>query len=308
MENTNKYLNGVSTYLESINKQHIITDTEFESSFIRNSYKLTASQITEMKFKSFINGFNWNEIPTFYNDLTKEYFIEVITYLYKKSYEFSIIENHYWDYCTCNVFKIVYEKKKKEYLNFYNNDAKEIDFIKYEIKKNEKYFKIRELEKLTFIEIIEKLKTEDYESVKFFLFWFTDEEMFEKIQFAQRSKLDFLNEKLKELENKEIKTLDIDFDDEKNINSLTHRIVLLYELKVLDQLQNIQPFNIPNQLAKCLAEIMGAKISTIQPMINLIYGDTSNKSKSPLSRKNIDIIQQQLIKKGVNPKDFKTQK
>lgn len=111
--------------------------------------------------------------------------------------------------------------------------------------------------------------------------------------------LELLLLKRNELTIDNIENLDIDFSNTK----ATEKIVMLYELGVLEFLRNKEPFNVSiNSLATALSGITGEDSKTIQSYINPIFSRDANQKNNPLlSKKSVSKVNQKLVNLGFKP-------
>lgn len=109
-----------------------------------------------------------------------------------------------------------------------------------------------------------------------------------------------LNAKMDE----ENKSEDIEILLDNADNSDAEKIVFLYELGVLDYLQNKMKYESngfsANKIAELVSTFSGIKARTAQSYINPIFSKDANQVKSPLTSKNIEKVKNKLIKLGVN--------
>jgi len=82
-------------------------------------------------------------------------------------------------------------------------------------------------------------------------------------------------------------------------NSAAEKIVFLNELGILDLLNKKAPFNTStNKLAEVISAFTGINQSTAQSYLNPIFSKDVDKSKSPISEKNLKSVSEKLIKMG----------
>jgi hypothetical protein len=82
-------------------------------------------------------------------------------------------------------------------------------------------------------------------------------------------------------------------------NSDAEKIIFLHELGILEYLRNRQPFNTSiNKLAEVISAFTGINQTTAQSYLNPMFSKGVDKSKSPLSAKNLKSVTEKLMKMG----------
>ena len=99
--------------------------------------------------------------------------------------------------------------------------------------------------------------------------------------------------------NKNINDNIIDNFENFNISNIK-KIIYLNELGIIDYLKSKEPFNTSiNSLAKIISTIIGANPTSIQPILNAMFGNQVNEKNNPLnSEKNVAIVREYLINIG----------
>lgn len=95
----------------------------------------------------------------------------------------------------------------------------------------------------------------------------------------------------------------IDLRIEKN----TEKIVLLYQLGILEFLKNKEPFNTSvNKLATIISAITGIKPTTTQSYLNPMLNENTDQKSNPLNTiKSVEKIKQKLLSIGYDLDDIK---
>lgn len=108
--------------------------------------------------------------------------------------------------------------------------------------------------------------------------------------------LNWLQNTLKHLEQRTIELNNLDLTS----TSVVQKIIYLNELGVLDYLREKQPFlNSIHSLAVVLSTITGEKSITIQPILNVLYGQTVIQKNNPYkSQKSVNEVKANLEKIG----------
>ncbi|WP_124020646.1 hypothetical protein [Flavobacterium aquariorum] len=110
----------------------------------------------------------------------------------------------------------------------------------------------------------------------------------------------------KEIE--EEKKLEEEGDEEEIVEtgsiSIAMKVIYLERLGIIELLKNKKPFNTSrNSMAKVLSRIIGAKVVSVQPLLNSILSKDTDSRHNPLnSEKNVEIVDDQLINIGFDLK------
>ncbi len=197
-------------------------------------------------------------------------------------------ENYLWQFCPYDVYKANFEQRRliffeeNQYVTIHDFCEKEIrDFNVCErpdpllMTPQMKYkFVLREIEYQLELRII-----------------FTSE-IYDRIYFSQRKKIEYLTEMMNGRQNHEIV---VDFSD----NSDAEKIVFLHELGILDFLRTKEPFNTTtNKLAQAISAFTGIKQTTAQSYLNPIVSKDFSARNNPLTEKNLQIVTRKLMKMG----------
>jgi hypothetical protein len=224
--------------------------------------------------------------------------------LHVRSYE----DKYLWQYCTCEVYKSNFDKKKEEFLkrgfdrNEYDFVTRELRFCHFNIDKKTTILYDKELNShkmkidWSYFRYWFSQKTED-----FFQIDFISLELMEQLNFTQTKKIKFLNSELVRIQKQ---TVLISTEEEQDINidyshnTYVERIVFLHELGILEYLRDIPLFNGSiNKLAEIVSTFSGIEQETIYPIINPIYSKKVKK-KSPLSPDKLKSVHEKLMKIG----------
>lgn len=211
-------------------------------------------------------------------DELRESITEAVLMVSRDLYLKSIEENYYWKYCSFLVYKNTYESRLTSYANSNDNTSENLEpsFIKHEI------------------ESIDG-------SLEYLYFKYFDSKTRDKVKIASELKINYLEEKLKNLQTNELQN---DFNLDISDTSATDKIIYLSQLGVLDFLRTQSPFNMSiNQLATVLSAITGEKKATLQSMLNPIFSAETNQKNNPLNKsKNTTKIKGTLNIIGFEPK------
>lgn len=221
---------------------------------------------------------------------------------FEKLYVQCVADNYFWQFCTANVYKETFTGRKAKYLNNYQ-DATDLDFINGEIADNDYcYRKIKGYGRGKGVSLVyyfihhgDLVAMEINERVSL--------DIIRKILFSRKRKIDFLSELSESTdnikENDDIKDVQIPLDYSNNSDA--EKIVFLHEIGVLDFLRQKQPFNMStNKLAEVVSSFTGINQTTAQSYLNPIFSKGVDKSKSPLSAKNLKSVSEKLMKMGYN--------
>ncbi len=101
------------------------------------------------------------------------------------------------------------------------------------------------------------------------------------------------------LKRSETKNTEVEISIDYSKNNDAEKIVFLNQLGILEFLNRIQPFNTStNKLAEVISAFTGIKQTTAQSYLNPIFSKDVDKSKSPLTEKNIKSVNEKLLKMG----------
>lgn len=211
-------------------------------------------------------------------DELREAITDAILMTSRDLYLKSIEENYYWKYCSFLVYKNTYESRLTSYANRNDNTSENLEpsFIKHEIGSIDG-------------------------SLEHLYFKYFDANTTDKVKIATELKINYLEEKLKNLQTNELQN---DFNLDISDTSATDKIIYLSQLGVLDFLRTQSPFNMSiNRLATVLSAITGEKKATLQPMLNPIFSAETNQKNNPLNKsKNTTKITGTLNIIGFEPK------
>ncbi len=251
-------------------------------------------------YKYYLSGNEQKEIKELFNK-----FIETFKELYTQCAE----DNYLWQYCPFEVYKKNIGQYKDEYINEYI-DATDIDFYKIELKElisnyqgmKDKPHPYKSGSYLGYpVCFIYNFKNNQPVRISYML----DESLVNKIKYTNNKKIEYCKALINnpEYSNKDQETI-IDFSD----NSDAEKIVILHELKVLDFLKKIEPFNTStNKLAEVISSFTGINSSTVQSYINPMNNSSVSQKNNPVKKeKNVKLAQNKLVQMGINKKDLKT--
>lgn len=118
---------------------------------------------------------------------------------------------------------------------------------------------------------------------------------------AQKQKIDYLQEWVKEKKDNRTTDPEVSEIDLSNTSGV-EKMIYLYKLGVIDFLIKKQPFNASiNSLAEALSAVMGEKTSTIQSYLNPMFNKGTAQRNNPLTKeKPVARVEKQLIQIGFN--------
>lgn len=222
---------------------------------------------------------------------------EEIDKTFEKLYNRCVVDNYYWQYCPVEVYKATFQKRLAEYLKTFIN-ANENDFINLNINDiKAEYPKDRcSVSGLKTREMVYYLFRDD-EIISIKLNDLISEQLRKNFFYSNQRKLEFIVDYCgtPELEVPEQEATILDYSN----NSNAEKIVFLHELGILEFLRKQQPFGMStNKLAEVVSSFTGVKQTTAQSYLNPIFSKDVDKSKSPLTDKNLKTVSEKLMKMG----------
>ncbi len=223
---------------------------------------------------------------------------EKINETFEKLYNQCVLDNYFWQYCPVEVYISTFQKRLAEYLKTFKN-ANENDFINLNIdditadyqkdKCSVSGLKTREMVYYIF---------KDDEIICLKLNGLISERLRKNFFYSSQRKLEYIADYciIPETEDQEQEIISLDYSG----NPDAEKIVFLHELGILNYLRKQQPFSLStNKLAEVVSSFTGINQTTAQSYLNPIFSKGVDKSKSPLTDKNLKTVSEKLLKMGL---------
>ena len=230
---------------------------------------------------------------------------QLISEVFNELYVQSEIDTFFWQFCNFKTFENNYEQRRIDYTNKFI-DATNEDFIQSEI-----LFLSENYQQDSFNPETGELEHKGYIYKYYFgtielnNFLFTDE--YQKIDFSQKRKFEFLESELGQLEYQPPENLPIPNPEillDYSNNQRTERIVFLHELGILDFLREKMNKELhyfaPNKLAEIVSTFTDIQQGTAQPMLHPIFEKNVKQKNNPLTVNNLKKVRNKLKDIGFN--------
>jgi hypothetical protein len=208
-------------------------------------------------------------------------------------YTESAKDSYHWQYCTLDVYKLNFNKRFKQYKKYYP-DSEMIDLINDELKIYEKQFFVIDVD-------IDEETGKKYASQSELKYAYQNHNLelllfgvvFKMLSMTQDKKIQYLEDlKNKPLNNMPLLEQNEDFSD----NSQIEKIVMLYELGIIDYLEKKLPQTISDATkGKLISKFSGITPDNARRYLSSIR--TGNNDKNyPLKEDNINSVKAELTK------------
>lgn len=202
--------------------------------------------------------------------------------------------NYFWRFCGFSVFENTLTQRKEDFLKKvkYSN---ELDFYK------EEYEKLKEDLTICGTNLFSGRKKEMSKSPINKLF---NSDVFMQIQISERRKKEYILSMIEQADKSKPSTKSkpiLDLSDDTQVV----RIAYLEKLGVLDFLQKKFHIVDRNKLATIISSFTGMKTTSVQPHINSLLTKNQNDKNYPCSEKNVDKVERNLIRIGIDINDLK---